>query len=257
MRLLVTRPEADAHALAMALTKRGHEVLREPLLAVAFRDHEPIDLAGINGLIVTSRHSLQALARRPGLLDQARGLPLFAVGTATAAVARDLGFRNIVTGPGTAQELAQTIERHGSGPLLQLTGQHQAADLKQILRHRGLLIEVCTVYHMKAKSQLAPAVVAALRGQRIDGVILMSPRTAAVFGTLIQHHELDDVAAKFTYFCLSVAVAEKLRAALRPAQSRAGPAGANALTLKIPNHADAQELLALVELEAKQLSQHT
>ena len=86
MRLLVTRPEPDALKLRAALEEHGHEATVEPLLSVSFADADAIDLDGVQALIATSRNALRALKSHP-LRGEARKLPLFAVGRATAAEA--------------------------------------------------------------------------------------------------------------------------------------------------------------------------
>jgi len=91
MRLLVTRPEPDALKLRAALEEHGHEATVEPLLSVSFEDGDELDLDGVQALIATSRNGLRALKSHPALAE-ARALPLFAVGGATAKEARALGF---------------------------------------------------------------------------------------------------------------------------------------------------------------------
>ena len=91
MRLLVTRPEPDANRQAEALAKRGHDPVLAPLLTIEFLNGVPLELAGAQALIVTSRNALRPLALHPDL-DVALQLPLFAVGEATARAAAQLGF---------------------------------------------------------------------------------------------------------------------------------------------------------------------
>ena len=124
MRLLVTRPEPDALRLRAALEERGHEATVEPLLSVSFEDTDAIELDGVQALIATSRNALRALKAHP-LRGEARKLPLFAVGRATAAEARALGFEMVVTGAGTAQELVAhivSVSEPSAGLLLHLAG---------------------------------------------------------------------------------------------------------------------------------------
>ena len=108
MRLLVTRPEPDALKLGGVLEEMGHEATVDPLLSVSFEGGEPVDLDSAQALIATSRNALRAIKASPALII-ARALPLFAVGKATAAEARALGFETVVTGAGTAAELVAHI----------------------------------------------------------------------------------------------------------------------------------------------------
>src|SRR5262249_60937032 len=83
-RALVTRPRAEATALAEALDRRGIEAIIEPLLDIHYRDMPPPELTGVQAVLCTSANGVRALARLSG----ERGTTLFAVGDATAARAR-------------------------------------------------------------------------------------------------------------------------------------------------------------------------
>src|SRR5512145_2562559 len=132
MRLLVTRPEPDAMKLGAVLEEAGHEAVIEPLLSVSFAEGDAVDLEGAQALIATSRNALRALKASPAL-PEARRLPLFAVGRATAAEARALGFETVVTGAGTAAELVTHIVSAldpATGLLGYLAVDTRATDLK-------------------------------------------------------------------------------------------------------------------------------
>src|SRR5262249_37043712 len=139
MRLLVTRPEPDALKLSGLWEAAGHEAVVEPLLSVSFEGGETIDLDGAQALIATSRNALRAL-KSSQELAAARQLPLFAVGKATAAEARALGFETVVTGAGTARKLVAQIVSvvdPAAGLMAHLAGDTLAVDLKRELEpHR-------------------------------------------------------------------------------------------------------------------------
>src|SRR2546430_13735123 len=83
LRALVTRPRAEAMALAEALAARGIEAIIEPLLDIHYRDEPAPDLAGVQAVLCTSANAVRALAPlRPG-----RRAALLPVGAATAAPA--------------------------------------------------------------------------------------------------------------------------------------------------------------------------
>ena len=212
MRLLVTRAEPDALKLRAALEDRGHQATVEPLLRVSFDDAEAVDLDGVQAIIATSRNALRALKSHPALAD-ARKLPLFAVGMATATEARALGFEMVVTGAGTAQELVVHIVSAvdpAAGLLLHLAGDSLAGDLEGALEAHGFRILQPVVYRMLAAASLSEDTVEQLAMGEIDGVILLSPRTAHVYATLMRKQGLATVARGLTHFCLSPAVARRL-----------------------------------------------
>ncbi|HEX6662667.1 MAG TPA: uroporphyrinogen-III synthase [Gaiellaceae bacterium] len=87
MRVIVTRPQAQAGALADALRSRGFEPVLFPLIEIEPIDDGPIDLTGYDWVIVTSANGAEELARRrQGVLPR-----IAAIGPGTAARLRELG----------------------------------------------------------------------------------------------------------------------------------------------------------------------
>jgi uroporphyrinogen-III synthase len=212
MRLLVTRPEPDSLKLKGVLEQRGHEATVDPLLSVTFEGCEPADLEGAQALIATSRNALRAFKANPALA-QGKTLPLFAVGDATAAEARALGFATIVTGAGTSAELVAHIVSAidpAAGLLVHLAGDTLASDLKGELEAHGFRVRQPVVYRMRPAQWLAEETVDQLVTHEIDGVILMSPRTAMIYATLIAKQGLGAAIRFMPHFCLSAAVARRL-----------------------------------------------
>jgi uroporphyrinogen-III synthase len=241
MRLLVTRPEPDASELKAHLVARGHEVLIEPLVTISFDEGDPIELEGVQALIATSRNGLRALARRPAI-EQARALPVFAVGPGTAATGRALGFEQVIRGPSGARELvALIVERAevNGGPLLHLAGDTLAFDFAPELRRLGFHVVRPVVYTTAAANRLSGSTVSRLFDGLIGGVLLLSPRTADVYTSLINKHGLVTASRHIVHFCLSAAVAERL-APLEPVKAA------------IAAQPSLQEMLALVARVAPQ-----
>ena len=213
MRLLVTRPEPDALKLRAQLEEHGHEATVEPLLSVSFDDTDPINLEGVQALIATSRNGLRALKSHP-LRAEARKLPLFAVGKATAAEARAMGFEMVVTGAGTAHELVAhiaSVSEPSAGLLMHLAGDKLAGDLKGDLELQGFRVVQPIVYRMRPATALSEDTVEQLAMGEIEGVILLSPQTASIYAALIAKHGLASAARGLVHFCLSQAVARRLQ----------------------------------------------
>ena len=243
MRLLVTRPEPDALKLRAALEKHGQEATVEPLLHVSFEDGDEIDLDGVQAIIATSRNALRALKTHPALA-MARVLPLFAVGQATAAEARALGFETVITGAGTAHELVTHIVSvldPEIGLLLHLAGDVLATDLRKELEPHGFRVLQPVVYRMVAARQLSEDAVEQPAMGEIEGVILLSPRTADVYASLMRKHGLASVARGLVHYCLSAAVARRLEP-LGPVRSEVAAA---------PR---LEEVLALIDATTAQLN---
>lgn len=241
MRLLVTRPEPDATELKAHLVARGHEVMIEPLITISFDDGDPVELEGVQAMIATSRNGLRALAGRP-MLEQARALPVFAVGPGTAATARALGFEHVIRGPSGARELvallAERAEVNG-GPLLHLAGDTPAFDFVPALKRLGFHVVRPIVYTTARANRLSGCTLLRIRDGLIDGVLLLSPRTADVYTALIGQHALVAASQRIVHFCLSAAVAKRL-APLDPVKA------------EVAAQPNLQEILALVGSVAPQ-----
>lgn len=213
MRLIVARPLEDAKRMAAKLERLGHEPLVHPLMEVRFPPLPPLDLANIQALIVTSRNALRALSKNASFAA-ARSLPCYCVGEGTASLAVEFGFSHVHQGTGTGKELFPLIiewASPSSGTLLYLTGDKIAFDLEAPLRdagfstHRLVIYEACEVADDE-KIALTQTIEAG-----VDGVILMSPRTAELFLTVLKTCKLVHQNRTITCYCISGAVAKPLR----------------------------------------------
>jgi uroporphyrinogen-III synthase len=86
MRVIVTRPRAQALPLVEALAACGAEVVECPLIEIERISDEPVDAAGYDWVVVTSPNGAEELVRR------GRNLPrVAAVGPGTAETLRACG----------------------------------------------------------------------------------------------------------------------------------------------------------------------
>lgn len=185
MRILVTRPQLDAESTAQLLRARGHDVLVAPLLQIISDDRpEPVDLVGVQAVLITSANALRALARA----TPDRAVPILAVGAASAAAARGEGFRRVDSAGGDVACLAalvrETLEP-GAGMLLHAAGSVTAGDLSGDLAASGFQIEKIALYRAETPETLPEPIKTALESHEIDAVVLYSPRSAQVFVRLV------------------------------------------------------------------------
>jgi uroporphyrinogen-III synthase len=235
MRILVTRPEPDAAALARTLVALGHETITDPLLEPALLPPAATDLAGAGALAVTSRNALRALAASAAL-PAAVALPVYVVGPATAEHARAVGFGDVREGRGTAADLVPLIASSQAGapdPVVYLAGETLAFDLAATLAAAGCPVRQVTVYRTVAAKSLRAETLAAIAGGRIDAVLLMSPRTAAVYVDLVRDAGLSPAVQRLPHLCLSPRVAQAL-------------AGLDLADVTTAVHPTTEDLLALV-----------
>ncbi len=241
MRLLVTRPGPEAETLAETLRISGHEVIVEPMLVIRPTEKVRPQLEGVDALVATSINAIRAISSYPDLAAMCR-LPLYAVGAATAEAGRHLGFSKVIQGDGSADTLLPvlTIAFRPGTRLLHLAGDVVAVDLATLLSRSGIALDTTIVYESVARSALSETLVAALRQSEVDGVILMSPRTAATFVALVTKAGLADKARRLVCFCISGNTASAL-ANLAPR------------AIRVAEKPDLPSLLALIDREKPQL----
>jgi uroporphyrinogen-III synthase len=213
MRLLVTRPEADAARTAELFRARGHAVLVAPLLLMQVSD---ADLGSRPAAVLfTSANAVRALAAHPQR-DSLRRLPVYAVGARTAAAAQAAGFAEVTAGDGDVQALAGLIaeSRRGTeGALLHLAGEERAGDLAGALAARGFSVRTVVLYRMAAAEGFPTAVAEALATAALDGVLHYSRRSAEIFLDCAARGGFLNVAVKLAHYCLSAQIAAPLAAA--------------------------------------------
>lgn len=208
MRILVTRPRADAELFATRLHALGHSTLIEPLIDIAYRDGPPLDLTHVQALAFTSANGARAAARR----TSNRTIKILAVGPTTAAEGRALGFSDISESPGEGVVgLAAHIRATQNpidGAVLHATGTVTAGDLKTALPNFTIRTE--QLYEAHAAETLSGALTAELEAGLIDAATFFSPRTAALFGALTQGASIAADCSRVEALCLSTAVANAL-----------------------------------------------
>jgi len=206
---LVTRPREDAEPVARALAERGISVMIEPLLGIEPIPGVTVDPTGLQGLLVTSANGARTLAR---LLPD-RALPVWAVGDASARVARDLGFATVRSAGGDVEDLAALVAAHAdpaAGALLHAAGETVAGDLSARLRETGFAVRRETLYRAVTATRLSPDLCQALQAGTIDLALFFSPRTAATFATLVADAGLGETLSRVVAYGLSGNVTARL-----------------------------------------------
>jgi uroporphyrinogen-III synthase len=225
MRVLLTRPEDDSERLVAVLARRGIEAVVAPLVAIVPRAVSP-ELAGVRAILLTSANGARMLARATARRD----LDVLAVGAATAAAAREAGFRSVASAEGDVAALARlaiATLRPDEGELLHVAGSDVAGDLAGRLRSAGFRVRRAVLYDAEAATALPEAAAQALAEGRLDAVLLFSPRTAATFVSLVRGAGLAESLRAVEAVCLSGAVAGEaaglpwraVRVAARPDQA--------------------------------------
>jgi uroporphyrinogen-III synthase len=235
MRLIVTRPLVDAERQAEMLRALGHEPLIQPLLEITFPPVTPLRLKGVQALVATSRNALRGLARNDSF-ELARRLPVYCIARHTADFARKSGFTHVISGTGTAKDMVPLITHAAdpeAGALLYLTGRHLAFDLETPLKSAGFAVPRVIIYETHDIGKANAAEFAQTIRSGVDGIVLMSPRTAEAFINLIKNFKLRQEARKITCYCYSEAIAEPL-------------GEIEGLTIAVSSHPTEDEMMRLI-----------
>lgn len=196
--VLVTRPDPGAAETAADLSARGFQPILAPLLTIEPVPGPPLDLTGFDAVAVTSANGVRALVAR----HADRTLPLYAVGTRTAELARESGFTTVFSAAGDVGALSTLMA--GVGRVLHVAG----ADVAGELAPADVVVTRMVAYRAVAAAELPDGALTALRAGRVAYVTLFSPRTAGLFVRLAQKAGLSPLADGWTALCLSDAVAE-------------------------------------------------
>jgi uroporphyrinogen-III synthase len=216
MRVLVTRPRADAARTAKALADRGFEAFCTPLFkraALPFVWPQQAD-----ALLATSANALRFSSKIPAHI---LATPLLAVGDATAAAAIHAGFANVRSADGNGEALAALALRAlpERATLTYLTGRDRRDAAIQCLtaRHPVTTLEV---YEVRAVEHLPQDIRRALVAGELDAVLHFSPRASTLFTDLAADANLLSQAQDLLHICISQAATDprlpKTRVASRP-----------------------------------------
>ncbi|WP_025658177.1 uroporphyrinogen-III synthase [Rhizobium sp. IBUN] len=221
MRVLVTRPQHSGERTAKRLRELGHEPILLPLSHPVHDANEALrGLSTTKGSIaITSAETIRALAAHDAELAVHLARPVFAVGEATAEEARAIGFSSVTASGGSGAELAETIAKKASGPVLYLAGSPRAETFEKRASEIGLRITVAECYRMEP-TPIAPSTLHSIFAhQRPEAILFFSRQTAEDFFRAAEPQMRPDQADGIRLLCLSKSVGEAVPASLRGAVS--------------------------------------
>jgi uroporphyrinogen-III synthase len=210
MRVLVTRPQADAERTARALAARGHEAVIAPVLRITSTGNAapgPFEAA-----ILTSANAVPALA---SLGERAKALPVFVVGERTASAVAEAGCRHVRMAAGDAASLAELVATAAApgSKLLFVAGRDRKPEPEGALVAAGFDLVTWVAYEAVAAERLPGAAHLALQNSLLDAVLHYSRRSASVLLGLTAAAELTAEFFAIAHVCLSADTATPLRAA--------------------------------------------
>ncbi len=236
MRLLLTRPEPGASATLARLTALGHEVVSDPMLAIA-PTGASLPRGSFDALAFTSLNAVRILAAQ-ATAPEIFALPAFAVGHRTAAEARAAGFKEVIDCAGDVGSLARTLalQLPAGARVLHAAGEERAGNIGAAVAGRAICVDVCVLYRAVPADHLSPETMEALASGALEGALHYSPRTVAALLAATARAGLREKMSSLRHFCLSAAVAAPLRAAGYGAEACDHPEEAALLALLPPPH---------------------
>lgn len=232
MRLLLTRPMADAVPLAEKLAAQGHDVVLSPAIHIEPNATPLPNPDDVQGLVFTSANGVSAMAAR--FADKRdyqlwADKPAYAVGPQTGAALAKLHWPQVHQAAGDVESLAAQIQETFSGSrLLHIAGRHQAGDLAALLSDTPFILDKAVLYEAVPAEALTPVAAFALSDAQapLNGVLVYSKRSAQIFVSLYRAYlEAENLAQapKPMAYCLSAAIGEPMRRAGFPVRIAATP----------------------------------
>lgn len=220
MRLLVTRPENDGPATAARLQSMGHDAVLNPLLRIEFLDFPNIGSEGVQAIIATSANGIRALETQE-IRSEFKSLPVLTIGEASASVARQAGFEDVIICGGTLNALAADVPKYLDpkvGKILYLTGHARSGDLVGLLGEKGFSTDMVILYEAVPAIRFSAHTHNQIQTGALDGVLHFSVRTAGIYLDLLKAEHLETEAASMMQYCLSQQIANLFESNNHPAE---------------------------------------
>lgn len=213
-RFLVTRPQPDCKRTADRLRALGHVADEAPLLIFRHEPWEPLGASGVSALAFSSSRAVAALVAG-GAIAALRGLPVFAIGRATAGACKDAGFADVRSADGGIEDLGRLIlaetDSLRGGTVLYPAARERAGDLEGMLSLGGLSCQTVAVYRMEPAADLPGPAIDLLQKSAYRGISIYSKRTAETFLSLAGEAGLQAHFGTMRIFAISAQAAEPLR----------------------------------------------
>ena len=214
MKLIVTRPEPAASRTAEKLRALGHEVAVSPVLEIVATETK-MPNGDFSMIIITSANALRIFERQ-GFDQSLLKTAIYVVGDKTAQKAKDLGFQNVHSAAGNAENLAELIKSRfdvlviDKRPALYVCGENSTSGFTDELSKFGLNITVWVNYKANLVDQLTKKSSDFLAIDDLVGILLYSARSAGQFSRLIDRKKTSYVIENMSIFALSSAVKKAL-----------------------------------------------
>jgi uroporphyrinogen-III synthase len=200
MTILITRPLAAAKRTEQAFQSAGFETWIDPVLTIESLPVQ-IDPRAYDAIITTSANGVESFAA----VTQCRGTPIFCAGSASAAIAQELGFTSVFypETPG-GKELITLIERSSFKRFAYIRGEVVKVNIAQALQdtpnvHVGTYVAYKTIPTLAWTDETVDL----FRNGKITAITFYSEHSAQLTLDLLRTHDLLGYAPSITALCLS------------------------------------------------------
>lgn len=156
-KIIVTRSQPGADQTVQALEERQLEAIRSPALTLSRSDAALPDLSRYGGIVFTSANGVRFLSEE----TEARDLPAWCVGPATASAALLEGYSPVHQSSGDGEDLAHYIAHHWPADtdrrLLHVANAAARGIVKSALEAAGFEIDFLPLYEASTAPALADA----------------------------------------------------------------------------------------------------
>jgi uroporphyrinogen-III synthase len=192
----ITRPEADNHALAHALSTLSIPTVAEPVTRITMRPFTLPTVPAPQAMIITSKHAVHALVALP---ESWHKVPVYCSGATTAAQIQSHGFTPHMHASAQAIDIALQQALRPQSAIVYFSGAditHPfAADTHHVTRY--------IVYEAQPILTPSATFIHALQTGQVIAAMLFSLRHATLAGHWLQHY-----GRPIPAWCLSSAVTQ-------------------------------------------------
>ena len=201
--ILSLRDEMLAQLDCNRLRARNIRALESPIHVAQPQAYDGAVVDSAKGFILTSQQAAYALPQ------SGQDRPVFTVGRASAASARQRGYQNVFFGPSDGAALAEMIAHHQpQTPLCWLRATRISFDMTTALDKASLQVDEAIVYQMQNKPSLSETVIDALQKGVVTGIMALSKAQLHHLVDLLHHHDLWHLIKQIDLFVVSDKVAE-------------------------------------------------
>ena len=201
MHILLTRPLEDCSEMILKFQSLGNIVSHLPLLKIDKVSYDEFDLLNPKGIIFTSANAVKYLNIKK--ID--KKLPCFCVGNATEKKVRSVGFQNVITAEGNAENLKELILQNfdqKNGKIIYVSGETISTNLDQQLLKEGYNIKRIVNYRAIHIESFNDDFVKKLKINMPDTVYVYSQNSALSFLKFIKLYQSEDLWMNTNLMCI-------------------------------------------------------